>query len=65
MIKIDKNVPIPLRAKKYPWHELNIGDSFAVPITLKSAIYQSNKLYKPKKFICRQEDNHWRVWRIN
>jgi hypothetical protein len=30
MIKIEKNIPIPIN--KYPWREMELGDSFAVPL---------------------------------
>ncbi len=35
-VKIDKGVPVPkLRQKylKYPWKEMNVGDSFFIPDT--------------------------------
>ena len=35
-IKVEKNVPLPARRgsknHKYPWEEMEIGDSFSVPI---------------------------------
>ena len=41
MFKIDKNIPIPPKQrpmteqKKYPFHEMQIGDSFFIPKNLK------------------------------
>lgn len=36
--KIEKGVPIPpaRHGRKYPWHEMEIGDSFVVPDMSKS-----------------------------
>lgn len=32
MIKIEKGHPIPPPKKKYPWHKMEVGDSFAIPV---------------------------------
>ena len=71
MIKIDKNVPIPpdrlSRGRKYPWDELEVGDSFFVegkkfePLRVSAA--QIGKA-KARKFIARQVDGGVRVWRV-
>jgi len=33
MVKIEKNIPLPpnKRAQKWPWHQMDVGDSFFAP----------------------------------
>jgi hypothetical protein len=31
-IKIEKNIPIPTRKRKYPFEKMEVGDSFTVPL---------------------------------
>ena len=70
MIKIDKGIPIPVswhERSPYPWAEMKVGDSFAVPKGNRSinssAAYAGRKLNR--KFICRTVDEETvRVWRI-
>lgn len=72
-IKIEKGIAIPTPsgrgAPKYPWHEMEIGDSFflkkdVVPMSrMYSHISQANKRYAPKKFTLRKLENGVRIWR--
>lgn len=71
MVKIEKNVPFPAGSEihgneKYPWKQMEIGDSFFVERPFKTFCAQAywagtrlNKLFKTKK-----ENNGTRVWRI-
>ena len=72
---IDKNVPMPkVKAKlKYPFNEMEVGDSFEIPCTeetkkdMQVKIASSSGAYGRKnkcKFMTRQTDNGIRVWRI-
>ena len=72
-IKIEKNVPIPVRKalnRKYPFDRMEVGDSFFATGTKQSAITGAFNFYHPKKFSCRtQKDDKGnfvgvRVWRI-
>lgn len=78
-MKVDKNIPIPEDnpRNKYPYHELEIGDSFFIPNavignpnnTISSSVAVTNTRMKGRKlFICRRRVAHskpgWRVWRI-
>jgi hypothetical protein len=71
-IKIDKNVPMPQEAAraKYPWKQMEIGDSFFVPANGKSTRYRRNCLQSnahgqvPRKFAVRLEEGGVRVWRV-
>jgi len=79
--KIEKNVPIPARRgggppNKYPWRDMEVGDSFFVPANGKSrnalmraltSSTQSKSLARDGlKFTARTdaEANGVRVWRI-
>lgn len=73
-MKIDKNVPMPkAKAKlKYPFNEMQVGDSFEVPCTeeerksLQIKLASSSGMYGRKhgaKFTTRQSDNGIRIWR--
>lgn len=69
-IKIDKSVPIPKHADrngKYPWREMEIGDSFVVSSAgdkLPSAASWAGKRHG-LRFTCRKiDENTTRVWRI-
>ena len=50
MIKIQKNIPIPIRSKgfhKYPWHEMAVGDSFFIAYPTRAIFSRKQqKLYK-------------------
>ena len=66
-IKIDQNVPIPAREnRKYPFKQMEIGESFFVPGKISSDL--STAIYRPKKFTFRTTIESGvkgvRVWRI-
>lgn len=68
MIEIRKNVPMPRHGKtKYPWHAMEVGDSFAFPAGTESkaayaAAYSASR--DGKKFITRkQNDGTYACWR--
>lgn len=68
MIKIDKKVKLPPpsdREGKYPWDQMNVGDSFSVsnnPSIRACASYAGNK--RGWRFTCRKEGRKIRVWRV-
>lgn len=70
MIAVEKNVPMPTagprNAAKYPWAELEVGDSFLMPKPLANASAQAS-IYgtrKNKKFACRAVEGGTRIWRV-
>jgi len=71
MIKIDKHVPMPTRAKKVRvekyavLRQLEVGDSFAVPIGKAALSAHARRVAKEtgRKFIVRDEEGNSRVWR--
>ncbi len=68
LTKIQKGVPIPpaIRlGRKYPWYEMEVGDSFYTPVKRQSfsqqlAIHNNRD---GKHFIARSEGKGTRVWR--
>jgi hypothetical protein len=66
MIKIDKQIPIPNGRNKYPFAEMEIGDSFFVANVRSSNIQL--RYYKPKQFtrrsVVKDGVQGVRVWRI-
>jgi hypothetical protein len=79
MIKIEKNIPMPhnIRAgySKYPFQNLEVGDSFLFPLKpgqsksnyiarARAATHQASKLLKPNKFTARTTAEGLRIWRL-
>lgn len=72
--KIDKGIPIPpdnQKMTKYPWREMEVGDSFFMPVEpsksrnkVASGLLTTARFYKPLKFKTAQNSNGVRVWRI-
>jgi uncharacterized protein (DUF2249 family) len=68
MILIEKNIPIPSTRGKYPWGEMEVGDSIfiegAKTSSRISTLTHSYGLSNKKKFTVRKVDGGVRVWRI-
>jgi hypothetical protein len=77
-VSIDKGVPIPGahraggRQPKYPWREMEVGDSFFVPKPegkdlrqLMARLASQACYYKPLIFTTRGVDGGVRVWRTS
>lgn len=71
MIEIEKGVPLPSdergRAAKYPWAEMEIGDSFFLKDGSSSSISGAASNAGKRlgfKFSTREMDDGVRVWRI-
>jgi hypothetical protein len=73
-VKIEKNIPLPTRAtyksrtkrEKYPeLRQLEVGDSFAVPVKPFTLAAHARRVGKEigQKFIVRPEGTGARVWR--
>lgn len=65
-MKIESGVPVP---KKYPFHLMKVGDSFAIPETVKrTTAHVAAKRYgdaNGMKFIVRiMPDRSYRCWRV-
>jgi hypothetical protein len=72
---IDKNIPHPnFNRVKYPFKDMEVGDSFFVPLdgvdalTIKNRLncaVRDNSLKLSFKFAQKRENNGYRVWRIS
>jgi len=65
-MKVEKQIPIPT---KYPFHQMQVGDSFAVPADKKrTSVSVAAKRFADKhgmKFVVRiMPDRSFRCWRI-
>jgi len=68
MQEIEKNVPRPklVRMRRYPWIEMEVGDSFLFPATVKHPYViarGASRLYD-RKFVVHKTDNGFRCWRV-
>ncbi len=74
-ITIEKNIPIPDNRKLYPFSEMEIGDSFFIPMKIGEnnyrqkqkvhlAVWRFHQRHSDKKFTTASEDNGIRIWRI-
>lgn len=68
--KIQKNVPIPARAKaksKYPFEKMGVGDSFYAPVKPAGLYVAARKWAKDNnpesRFVVRAEGEGSRCWR--
>ena len=69
MIEVEKNIPLPRTetAGKYPWHSMEVGESFFVTGDVKrvrNVLCSSFGRFKPKKFSLRKVEGGVRCWRI-
>lgn len=73
MYKIEKGIPVATGSKKgtskYPWFEMEVGDSFVVPEgevqRIRSAAQQHCIRYEPRDFKVRKTDEGvYRCWRL-
>ena len=71
MIEIEKGIPLPTRGavrRKYPWAEMEVGDSFAAKFSSAGSAYATAKtggLRNNMKFTARRiEGDEYRIWRI-
>jgi hypothetical protein len=67
MIVIEKDIAIPNLRRKYPWKDMQVGDSFfieGIVITKITATAYQTGLRLGRKFLSRTVENGVRVWRI-
>ena len=71
-IAIQKGIPVPKRAFgrtcRYPWHEMEVGDSFLFPVNVSpsfcyGAASRASQTYG-KKFVVRKTTEGFRCWRV-
>lgn len=74
MIRVEKGIPVPPRAHRYPWHQMEPGDSFfvecppGVRVSLRQTKVNSaarNDGRRHNRAYCtRREGDGVRVWRV-
>ncbi len=73
MFLIEKNIPLPRKGANrtqvlYPFHKMEVGDSFFAPNAMQSKITTAynhfRKKHAQRKFTTRQENGGTRVWRV-
>lgn len=68
MYKIVSDIPLPSGVYKFPFDELEVGDSFLVEEkeieSLRSTVSSWTNTNKPKRLSCRSVEGGMRVWRI-
>lgn len=69
VIQITKGVPTPSgRKAKYPFRDMEVGDSFFAPGSSVIGMHGCARRYRPMRFTCRTVIEHGvpgiRVWRI-
>lgn len=67
-VKIEKGVPMPHGrigwATKYPWYEMNIGDSFVASGGARSGLSHMAKATGFKFTSRKIGENEFRIWRV-
>ena len=65
-VELEKGVPLPVSRKKYPYKEMEVGDSFFVAEAgIQNVCNQNYRMGKKlgMSFIARKEGDGVRVWR--
>ncbi len=67
-ITVEKDIPMPPksmsgRASKYPWDDMEVGDSFLVAESNSAPVPPSRLTEQGKKFSSRAVKKGFRVWR--
>lgn len=65
MIQVEKKVPIPKEREKYPFAQMEIGDSFWTLRNVASTAHSwsKNNARGKVRFITRREKKGFRIWR--
>jgi len=61
--EIEKDVPIPATTKKYPWNDMEVGDSFFIPDGQPCASASHRKRYG-EDHTTRKVEGGIRIWRV-
>lgn len=62
--KTQKDVPVPPAKTKYPFSEMQVGDSIVVPnVNCTCAAYAYGRKHK-QKFRTRAQGDWYRIWRV-
>ena len=61
--EIEKDVPIPATTKKYPWNDMNVGDSFLVPDGETKGMSATHRRKHREEHVTRKVEGGIRIWR--
>jgi hypothetical protein len=66
---IEKGIPVPTDARraKWPWKDMDVGDSFLMPDAKQKNVQPMTSIAGSRlnrRFIARQVDGGVRVWRV-
>ena len=67
-LDVEKGIPLPAERKRYPYKDMDVGDSFIVYGGKMQVVCNANyRAFKKLgfKFIARCEPEGVRVWRVN
>lgn len=66
MYTIEKNIPIAVTKVRYPFADLQVGESFFVPGSTARKLSNAAQWYKSKgmKFTCKTMGGGARCWRV-
>ena len=69
MYKIDKNIPLPKRIAKYPFADMDVGDSFFAKDKSCGTLYAASIKFRRDnkldwKFTIQPEGTGARIWRV-
>jgi hypothetical protein len=67
-VEINKDVPLPIPKRRYPYGLMEVGESFLVQDGKLQIVCNANYRAGKKlgrKFIARREERGVRVWRVN
>jgi hypothetical protein len=67
-VEVNKDVPLPIPKRRYPYRVMDIGESFLVQDGKLQIVCNANYRAGKKlgrKFIARREEGGVRVWRTN
>jgi len=61
------DIPLPRVVYAYPYEEMDVGDSFTVPVEARQKVMNANYRASKRlgcKYTCRTENELVRVWRV-
>lgn len=69
ILETRSDIPVPTIRTKYPWLTMEVGESFAFPLTIKAEsswtiTSSANRNYAPRQFMTRKLNGEIRCWRV-
>ena len=67
MYQVEKGVPVPEVSSKYPFKQMDVGDSFVFELDKKKQVSAAANHYAKKTgfgFTIREDGDGFRIWRV-